>query len=92
MSEEDRIKSKIISFRVSDREFGVVQEASRKHGFASVSLFARAATLTCDTSGPVQSPLDLELTRLWRRIEVLTSILEKLSADTVLMLSSLNNG
>jgi hypothetical protein len=92
MSEEDRIKSKIISFRVSDREFGMVQEASRKHGFASVSLFARAATLTCDSAGPVQSPLDAELNRLWRRIEVLTAMLEKLSADAVLLLALFNKG
>jgi hypothetical protein len=90
VSEEDRIKTKIISFRVSDHEFRVAHEASRKHGFGSVSLFSRAATLKCDPSGPVQSSLDIEINRLFRRIEVLTTILEKLSADAVRLLAPFN--
>ncbi|HMF77546.1 MAG TPA: hypothetical protein VK604_17950 [Bryobacteraceae bacterium] len=85
MSEED-IKSKIISFRVSDHDYGAVEEASRKHGFTSVSLFARSATLSCNTSELVHSPLDVEINRLWRRIEVLTAALETLTARVSIVL------
>jgi len=77
---EDRIKCRVISFRVSDYDYGVAEEASRKHGFTSVSLFARSATLTCNLSQPVNTPLDVEMNRLWQRIEVLTAALEKLTA------------
>jgi hypothetical protein len=79
MSEED-IKSRIISFRVSDHDYEAVEQASRKQGFASVSLFARSATLAGVTSEVVQSPLDVEINRLWRRIEVLTTTLEQIAA------------
>jgi hypothetical protein len=87
VSEED-IKSKIISFRVSDQDYYTVEEASRKQGFTSVSLFARSATLNCDPSKTVHSPLDVEINRLWRRIEVLTTTLEQLAAHQSLVLQS----
>jgi hypothetical protein len=79
MSEED-IKSRIISFRVSGHDYEVVEEASRKHGFTSVSLFARSATLACKSTEFVHTPLDIEINRLWRRIEVLTTALEQIAA------------
>ncbi len=88
MSEED-IKCKIISFRVSDQDYYAVEEASRKQGFTSVSLFARSATLTCNSSETVHSPLDVEINRLWRRIEVLTTTLEQLAAHQSLAQLSL---
>jgi hypothetical protein len=88
MSEED-IKCKIISFRVSDQDYYTVEEASRRQGFTSVSLFARSATLTCNSSEPVHSPLDVEINRLWRRIEVLTTTLEQIAAHQSLALQSL---
>ena len=88
MSEED-IKCKIISFRVSDQDFYTVEEASRKQGFSSVSLFARSATLTCNSSETVHSPLNIDINRLWRRIEVLTTTLEQLAAHQSLALQSL---
>jgi hypothetical protein len=77
---EGHTKSKIISFRVSENEYGAVEEASRKHGFASVSLFARSATLMRDSSVPMQFPLDAEISRLWRRVDVLTTALEQITA------------
>lgn len=80
MPEADR-KNKIISFRVSDHEYGTVEETSRKLGFLSVSLFARTSTLKCDQSEGTRSPADMEIDRLWRRIEELTKDLEKLIAD-----------
>jgi hypothetical protein len=73
-------KCRIISFRVSDDEYWAVEEASRKHGFSGVSLFARAATLACNLSEPVHSSLDRDINRLWRRIEAVTKALEELTA------------
>ena len=77
---EAQIKSKVVSFRISDDEYETVETASQKHGFASVSLFARAATLKGHSFEPVHTPLDVELNRLWRRIEALTSALEQIAA------------
>jgi hypothetical protein len=77
---EEAIKCRIISFRVSDQDYEAVEEASRKQGFTSVSLFARSATLAFNSSELVHSPLDVEINRLWRRIEVLTTALEHIAA------------
>jgi hypothetical protein len=88
MSEED-IKCRIISFRVSDHDYEAVEEASKKQGFASVSLFARSATLMCNSSELVRSPLDVEINRLWRRIEVLTTALEQIAAHLSVVLEPL---
>jgi hypothetical protein len=74
-------KSNVVSFRLSDDEYQTVEGVSRKHGFASVSLFARSVTLNCDSNEPVHTPLDMELNRLWRRIEVLTSAMEQITAQ-----------
>jgi hypothetical protein len=76
----EAIKCKIISFRVSDHEYWAVEEASRKHGFTGVSVFARSATLACNSSEPVHSSLDMDINRLWRRIEAITRALEELTA------------
>jgi hypothetical protein len=90
MSEES-IKSRIISFRLSDNEYLIVQDISRKQGFASVSLFARSATLaSCDSSELVHSPVDMEIAGLWRRIEVLTATLEKIAAQAGVLFTPLN--
>jgi hypothetical protein len=88
MSEEG-VKCRIISFRVSDQDYGAVEEASRKQGFASVSLFARSATLACNSPELVHSPLDVEINRLWRRIEALTTALEQIAAHQSVALESL---
>jgi hypothetical protein len=85
---EEGIRRRIMSFRISDHEYVAVEEASRKHGFVSVSLFARAATLTCSSSEPVHSPPDVEINRLWRRIEILTTSLETLTAQFGIALDS----
>jgi hypothetical protein len=80
---DERIKRRIISFRLSDEEYWAVEEVSRKHGFQSISLFARSATLTCHSTEPIYSPLDVELNKLWRRIETLTAALEQIAASSV---------
>ena len=80
---EGLIKRRIISFRLSDDEYASVEEASRKHGFPSISLFARSATLTCHSTEPILSPLDVELNKLWRRIEAIVATLERIAATPV---------
>lgn len=90
MSEEP-IKSRIISFRLSDDEYLIVQEISRKQGFASVSLFARSATLaSCNSSDLVHAPVDVEIAGLWRRIEALTATLEKIAAQAGVIFTPVN--
>ncbi|MBV8811432.1 MAG: hypothetical protein JO033_22405 [Acidobacteriaceae bacterium] len=74
-------KCKVVSFRLSDEEYQNVDDVTRKHGFTSVSLFARSATLKCDTDEPVRAPLDIEINRLLRRIEVLTSAIEQITTQ-----------
>lgn len=75
------VRCRIISFRLSDDEYGVVEAVSRKSGFMSVSLFARSAVLAQQSAEPVHSSLDVEINRLWRRIEALTTALEELAAQ-----------
>jgi len=77
------IKRRIISFRLSDNEYIPVEEASRKHGFPSVSLFARSATLAWHSTERVSSPLGVELDKLWRRIEAIIAALEQIAANAV---------
>jgi hypothetical protein len=74
------IKYRVLSFRLSDEEYKKVEAAGRKCGFVSASLFARAAALRGDSFEPVNTPLDLELNRLWCRVEALTTALEQMSA------------
>jgi len=76
---EGLTKYKVVSFRLSDEEYEKIEAAGRKHGFASASLFARAVTLRGDSIEPVRTHLDLELNRLWRRVEALTSALEQMA-------------
>lgn len=74
-------KSKIISFRLSDAEYSAVEERSRKLSFASVSQYARSLTLACDSPDAACTPFDIDINRLWRRLEALTAALEKIAAD-----------
>lgn len=73
-------RTRVISFRVSDEEYRVVNEASKKVGFSSVSLFARSATLTGNRQDPIQSPLSVEVQNLWIRIDVIAAALEQIAA------------
>jgi hypothetical protein len=75
---EAQHRCKIISFRVSDEEYGLVEAASRLHGFKSVALFARSIVLTEKTDDPTHTPMDCDINRLWRRMEALMSALEHL--------------
>lgn len=86
------IKSKIISFRVSDEEYKTVEAASQKQGFPSVSLFARFTTLSSHLSETFKSPLDTDFNRLWRRLDALTDTLERLAARAGVVLAPSNPG
>ena len=86
---EENIKCRIISFRVSEHDYEAVEEASRRQGFTSVSLFARSATLACNSSEFVHSPVDVEIDRLWRRIEALTAALEQIASHLSVALEPL---
>jgi hypothetical protein len=77
---EGLTKYKVVSFRISDADYEKIEAAGRRYGFTSAALFARAAALREDSPEPVRTPLDLELNRLWRRLEALSSALEQLSA------------
>lgn len=86
---EGQNKSRVISFRMSEDEYRAIEIVSWRHGFTSVSLFAREATLTSQSSEPARFGLDVELNRLWRRIEAITSTIEKLTAYAGMVLAPL---
>jgi hypothetical protein len=75
---EAQNRCKIISFRVSDDEYGAVEAESRRHGFKSVALFARSIVLTEKIDDPTLTPIDCDINRLWRRVEALMAALEEL--------------
>jgi hypothetical protein len=75
---EPQNRCKIISFRVSDDEYGAVEAASKRHGFKSVALFARSVVLTEKIDDPTHTPVDCDINRLWRRVEALIAALEEL--------------
>jgi hypothetical protein len=72
-------KTRIISFRVSDEEYRVVNEESKKVGFASVSLFARSATLTGNRQEPTPPIVPVDVQDLWSRVDALTAALEHIA-------------
>ena len=74
------MKSRVISFRLSEQEFGEVAAKSVEQGFSSVSLFARWLTLDCRPIVPSQSVIDSEINRLWRRLEALICTVEEITA------------
>jgi hypothetical protein len=75
---EGQIKCKVVSFRIADDEYLKAEMIAKTNGFASVSCFAREATLKCTPLESVNTPLDVEINRLWRRMEALTSSLEEI--------------
>jgi hypothetical protein len=74
-------KCKIVSFRLSDAEYDTVETVSRLYGFGSVSLFARSATLTCNSSESIHTALKVDVNRLWQRLETLATAFEDTAAQ-----------
>ena len=85
---DEATKSRIVSFRVSQKEYEVLEQASQRGGFRNVSFYARSSALPVESVEPARSPFDTELTRLWRRLEALTEALETIVAKAGLVLSS----
>jgi hypothetical protein len=73
----DDTKSKIVSFRLSTDEYNTVEAVSRVSGFASVSLFARSATLTCNSAESIHTAAKVDVYRVWQRLEALTLVFEQ---------------
>jgi len=64
-------KDKLLSFRLSRREYDQAVETSKTQGYRSVALFARSAVLAlCDKR---QTTLEVQVTMLARRVERLES-------------------
>lgn len=72
-------KSRVVSFRLSNAEYEAIEKASRIQGFGSMALFARAATLSFQSWPNAPSPVDTKVAEVWRRIDLLTSELEKIT-------------
>jgi hypothetical protein len=81
---EGQTKCKIVSFRMGDEEYLKVETLAKNKGFSSVSFFAREATLKAAPLEVVHTPLDVEMNRLWRRIEAVTVAIEKILGQITL--------
>jgi len=66
---------------MADEDYLKLETLARNSGFASVSYFAREATLKSAPLEPVHTPLDVEMNRLWRRMEAVTATIEKIVAQ-----------
>lgn len=78
---QEPVKGKIISFRIADEEYLKIETLAKNSGFASVSYFAREATLKSTAFEPLRTPLDVQLERLRHRIEALNSSIERIIAQ-----------
>jgi hypothetical protein len=74
-------KIRIVSFRLSDAEYNAVEARSRRLCFNSVSQFARSLTLAGESCDDISTPLDRDIDRVWRRLELLTAALEKVAVE-----------
>lgn len=71
------LKCKIVSFRVADEDYSIIEELARNGGFASVSYFAREATLKGPALQRAKAPLHVQIERLGWQVEALTLSIEK---------------
>jgi hypothetical protein len=88
MMPDGQLKGKIVSFRIADEEYQKLQTVAKNGGFASVSYFAREATLKSTPFEPVHTPLDVEMNRLWRRMEAVTASIEGIIGKLSLVLTA----
>ena len=72
-------KSRMVSFRLSETEYAGIEEASRAHGYRSISLFARCAILAYHSASP-QSNYEEQLSELRERMETMAAELIRISA------------
>jgi hypothetical protein len=74
----DSRRSKMVTFRVSMKEYHSLEAACMARGVRSISDLARAALQQWIGETPLSNPLDGELQQVERRIQVLAKELERL--------------
>lgn len=79
MSTKDT-RNRIVSFRLSDAEYRAIEASIRSSGIPNVSLYARSAALARSPEEHVCTPLDLDINRLWCRLDQLAKALEEMTA------------
>jgi hypothetical protein len=82
-------KSRMVSFRLSPAEYEAAVNHCRTQGYRSLSLYARAALLSFESSPHPCSPQAAEMAEIRLRLESLTSEMERLAA-TLQQLDSLS--
>lgn len=73
----ESLKCKIVSFRVADEDYSRIEELAKSNGFASVSYFAREATLKGSVLQRTKFPLYMQIEHLGGQVEALTLSIEK---------------
>ena len=74
-------KSRMVSFRLSSGEYEAAVSTCRTQGFRSMSLYARSALLAFESSPNACVPREVEITEIRRRLEFLTSEIQKVAAN-----------
>jgi hypothetical protein len=75
-------KSKMVSFRLSSAEYQAAVSTCRTQGFRSMSLYARSALLAFESSPSACIPRDAEMTEIRRRLEFLTSEIQRIASSS----------
>jgi hypothetical protein len=73
-------KSRMVSFRLSSAEYQSAVNTCRTQGFRSMSLYARSALLAFGSSPDVSLSRDEEMTEIRRRLEFLSSEIQRIAA------------
>jgi len=72
-------KSKMVSFRLSPREYAEAEEACRAHGYRSISLYGRYAILAFNNTAPRSGAYEEQIAELRERIDTMAAELIRLS-------------
>lgn len=75
-------KSRMVSFRLSSTEYEAAVNTCRTQGFRSMSLYARSALLAFESSPDPYIPRDAEMIEIRRRLEFLTSEIQKIAMSS----------
>jgi hypothetical protein len=83
------MKSRIVSFRLSEAEYSAVEQISQRQGCASVALFARSATLVGSCGGADGSTRSIDTGKLWQSLQAITVALDTVAATLHVVLRAL---
>jgi len=72
-------KSKMVSFRLSHREYAQAEEACRAHGYRSISLYARYAILAFHNTAARSGAYEEHISELRERIDTMAEELMRIS-------------